>query len=283
MLRIPFHSDAAVALNKAIFETMYHAAVSESVALAIEHRAACRDLDVVPDLYDPNHIGSMPHVYEHYKPIRAEQGKGAYSSFEGSPMSRGEFQFDLWGVTPSMYDWDALRTEVKLHGMRNSLLLAPMPTASTAQILGNNECFEPITSNIYSRRTLAGEFAMVNTYLVKDLIELGMWDLDMKTAILAHHGSIQKLAVPQELKDLYKTVWEIPMKHLIQMSRDRGAFICQSQSLNLWVEEPTYPILTSMHFYSWEQGLKTGMYYLRRKPRYQAQQFTVEPCETCSA
>ena len=185
-----------------------------------------------------------------------------------------------------------------MYGIRNSLLLAPMPTASTAQILGNNECFEPFTSNIYSRRTIAGEFIIVNKYLLRELIELKIWNDDIKNNIISNNGSIQQIQIiPQHIKEKYKIVWEIPMKHVIDMSKDRGAFICQSQSLNLWVEEPNYKILTSMHFYSWEAGLKTGMYYLRRKARHQAQKFTIEPskkvvqeddpepevCDMCSA
>jgi len=284
LLRVPFHSDAARDINKRIFETMYHAAMSESVLLAQEH-ARCEGLDGIPEFYSPEFDGGP--LYHALKPIRAEVERashhGAYSSFKGSPLSKGKLQFDMWGLAPTMYDWAALREQVMMYGARNSLLLAPMPTASTAQILGNNECFEPLTSNLYSRRTLAGEFAVVNSYLVRDLIDAGMWDADLKNSIIAHHGSVQHLAIPAPLKALYKTVWEIPMKHVIQMSAERAPFICQSQSLNLWVEEPTYAILTSMHFFSWEKGLKTGMYYLRRKPRYQTQQFTVEPCLTCSA
>jgi len=283
LLRVPFHSDAARDINKRIFETMYHAAMSESVLLAKEH-AECEGMRGIPEFYSAEFDGGA--VYHNLKPIRAEVERmshhGAYSSFEGSPLSKGKFQFDLWGVTPTL-DWATLREDVMRYGARNSLLLAPMPTASTAQILGNNECFEPLTSNLYSRRTLAGEFAVVNSYLVRDLIEAGVWDMDMKNNIIANHGSVQHLPIAPSLKELYRTVWEIPMKHVIQMSADRAPFICQSQSLNLWVEEPTYAILTSMHFFSWEKGLKTGMYYLRRKPRYQPQQVTVEPCMTCSA
>ena len=182
---------------------------------------------------------------------------------------------------------------IRMNGIRNSLLLAPMPTASTSQILGFNECFEPFTSNIYSRRTMAGEFVLPNKYLIRELIELESWNEDMKNNIIANKGSIQHLThLPQEVRDKYKIVWEMPMKHLIDMSADRGAFICQSQSLNLWMEDPNYNSLTSMHFYAWKKGLKTGIYYLRRKAKHQAQQFTIEPtkdklssseCESCSA
>jgi len=204
---------------------------------------------------------------------------GAYSTFEGSPMSEGIFQFDMWNVTPSdRYNWDELRSQVKQYGIRNSLLVAPMPTASTAQILGNNECFEPFTSNIYTRRTLAGEFIIVNKYLMKELIDLKIWSDEVRKSIIGNNGSIQQIiGIPQQIKDKFKIVWEIPMKTLINMAADRGAFICQSQSLNLWMEEPNYKTLTSMHFYSWKAGLKTGIYYLRRKAKHQAQQFTIEP------
>jgi ribonucleotide reductase alpha subunit len=212
----------------------------------------------------------------------------------------------MWGVVPASfgpsvyrkreYDWTTLKAQIQKHGLRNSLLLAPMPTASTSQILGNNECFEPITSNIYTRRTLAGEFIMVNRYLIRDLIALGLWNERVKTNIIANQGSVQYIdGLPDALKLKYKTVWEMPMRHIIDMAADRGAFICQSQSMNLWVEEPNYNILTSMLFYAWNKGLKTGVYYLRRKAKHQAQQFTVEPekgggdveeddiCEFCSA
>jgi ribonucleotide reductase alpha subunit len=222
---------------------------------------------------------------------------GAYSSFEGSPSSQGILQFDMWNVSPSdRYDWTKLKDSIRAFGLRNSLLVAPMPTASTSQILGYNECFEPLTSNIYSRRTLAGEFVVVNKYLMKELIELGLWNEQIKNNIIANKGSVQQLTIiPEHIREKYKIVWEIPMKHLIDMAVDRGAFICQSQSLNLWMEDPVYNKLTSMHFYAWEKGLKTGIYYLRRKAKHQAQQFTIQPeekeqieqkeeiCEMCSA
>jgi ribonucleotide reductase alpha subunit len=203
----------------------------------------------------------------------------------------------MWNITPSeRYNWSSLKESIKTYGLRNSLLMSPMPTASTSQILGFNECFEPFTSNLYSRRTLAGEFVVVNKYLMKELINLGLWNEKIKNNIVANKGSVQQLdMLPEHIKNKYKIVWEIPMKHVIDMSADRGAFICQSQSLNLWMEDPTYNTLTSMHFYSWKQGLKTGIYYLRRKAKHQAQQFTIEPeakekneeqdeiCEMCSA
>jgi ribonucleotide reductase alpha subunit len=215
--------------------------------------------------------------------------KAPYETFAGSPLSRGEFQFDLWNVKPTnRYDWPSLRDKIMTHGIKNSLCIAPMPTASTSQILGNNECFEPFTSNIYTRRTLAGEFMVINKYLMKELIDLNIWNVKIKDRIIEHKGSVQHIPeIPEHIKRKYKIVWEIPMKHIIDMAKERGAFICQSQSMNLWIEEPNYKILTSMHIYSWKCGLKTGMYYLRRKAKHQAQQFTIIPekndCVMCSA
>ena len=240
-LRMPFESDEAQQLNKDIFETIYFAAMTASKDLA--------------------------------------KKDGAYESFEGSPISRGIFQFDMWGVTPESgrWNWEALRNEVIEHGVRNSLLVAPMPTASTAQILGNNESFEPYTSNIYVRRVLSGEFMVVNKHLLKDLIALGIWNDNMKNQIIAANGSVQNIpSIPQNIKDLYKTVWEIKQKTIIDMSADRGAYICQSQSLNLHVQNPNFGKLTSMHFHAWKRGLKTGMYYLRTKAAADAIKFTVE-------
>ena len=191
---------------------------------------------------------------------------GSYSSFKGSPVSSGILQFDMWNVEPNhdklypIYDWNKIKSSIKTYGVRNSLLIAPMPTASTSQILGNNECFEPFTSNIYSRRTLAGEFTIVNKHLVKDLLKLELWNKEIKNCIIANRGSVQHIDVlPQQIKDKYKIVWEIPMKHLLEMAADRGAFICQSQSTNLWMKEPTYNKLTAMHFFAWKKGLKTGI------------------------
>ena len=241
MLRFPFGSDQSRQLNRDIFETIYHAALEASCELA--------------------------------------ERDGAYETFAGSPASEGILQFDMWNVTPSSrYDWASLKQCIIGVGLRNSLLLAPMPTASTSQILGYNECIEPITSNIYNRRTLAGEFILANKYLMRDLLELGLWNEKIKNNIIANHGSVQQIEqIPQEIRDIYKTVWEIPMRTLIDMAADRGAYVCQSQSLNLWLEDPNYSTLTSMHFYSWSKGLKTGIYYLRRRGRHQAQQFTIEP------
>ena len=240
-LRMPFESDEASGLNEDIFETIYFAAMTASKDLAMK--------------------------------------EGAYETFAGSPLSQGKFQFDLWGVTPKSgrWDWDTLRAQVVEHGVRNSLLVAPMPTASTAQILGNNESFEPYTSNIYVRRVLSGEFMVVNKHLLHDLVALGLWNEQMKQEIIAANGSVQGIArIPQHIKDLYKTVWEISQRRIIDMSADRGAYICQSQSLNLHVLNVNFGKLTSMHFHSWKRGLKTGMYYLRTKAAADAIKFTVE-------
>ena len=259
LLDLAFSSEEARVLNRRIFETMYHAALTASCDLAEQH--------------------------------------GAYSTFAGSPASQGILQYDMWGIEPEAgrYDWTTLKARIVKHGLRNSLLLAPMPTASTSQILGNTECFEPISSNIYTRRTMAGEFILVNRHLIADLQAAGLWNEGVKNNIVANKGSVQHIGgLSEHLKSKYCTVWEIPMKHVIDMAADRGAFICQSQSMNLWMEDPNYAALTSMHFYAWTKGLKTGMYYLRRKARHQPQQFTIEPeakketekeevCEMCSA
>ena len=279
LMDVPFYSKEAKKINIQIFETMYHGALTRSNEMAIHYK---NNIDSEDD--EPNLVSTA----------------GAYSSFVGSPLSMGEFQFDMWGVEPSeRYDWSSLRESIVTYGTRNSLLLAPMPTASTSQIMGFNECFEPFTSNLYSRRTLAGEFVITNKYLMRELIDLGIWSEQIKNSIIANKGSIQQLTqLPQHVRDKYKIAWEIPMRHVIDMAADRGAFICQSQSMNLWMEEPTYAALTSMHFHSWKQGLKTGIYYLRRKAKHQAQQFTIGPetvkneknekeeediCEMCSA
>ena len=225
-----------------------------------------------------------PITVELKETLRKETLCGSYSSFEGSPLSHGQFQFDLWNVKQSdRYDWDALRQNIKDYGVRNSLCVAPMPTASTSQILANNECFEPFTSNIYSRRTLAGEFVIINKYLMKELKQQGMWSTSLKNKIIEQKGSIQKInEIPEKIKEKYKIVWDMSMKRLIDMAKDRGAFICQSQSMNLWIEDPNYKNLTSMHFYAWRAGLKTGLYYLRRKAKHSAQQFTIEPEKSTS-
>ena len=293
LMDIPFHSEEAKTVNKLIFETIYHAALEKSNEIAIAIKEIYLSQVELTDhtvLYEMKYTNGLKYGL---KPAHL----GAYQSFENSPASKGILQFDMWGVepTPGRYDWQALKQSVVDHGIRNSLLLAPMPTASTSQILGFNECFEPFTSNLYSRRTLAGEFVVVNKYLMKELIDLGLWNEQIKNNIIANKGSVQQLTMLSEhIRNKYKIVWEMPMKHLIDMCADRGAFICQSQSMNLWVEDPTYNTLTSMHFYSWKKGLKTGIYYLRRKAKHQAQQFTIEPdkkkveekdeiCEMCSA
>lgn len=240
LMRYAFDSEEARALNREIFETIYFGAVEASVELA--------------------------------------ERDGVYETYAGSPASKGQLQFDMWGVEPSLrWDWYTLKAKMQKHGLRNSLLIAPMPTASTSQILGNNECFEPYTSNIYSRRVLSGEFVVVNKHLLKDLIALGLWDDNMKNMILASNGSIQGFEeVPQHIRELYKTAWEIKQKSVIEMAADRGAFICQSQSMNIFMQDANFAKLTSMHFYSWEKGLKTGMYYLRTKAAADAIKFTVD-------
>ena len=241
LLRMPFDSNESRKLNAEVFETIYFAAMTASKDIAKED--------------------------------------GPYETFKGSPVSKGIFQFDMWGITPSSgrWDWTELKNEVKKYGVRNSLLLAPMPTASTSQILGNNECFEPFTSNIYTRRTLSGEFIVVNTYLMNDLIRLGLWNDAMKNRLIEANGSIQNIpAIPQELKELYRTVWEISQRSIIDMAADRGAYICQSQSMNIHIQDPNFGKLTSMHFYAWKKGLKTGMYYLRTKAAADAIKFTVQ-------
>lgn len=240
LMRIPYESDLAMKLNQQIFETIYYGALEASCELAEKY--------------------------------------GVYETYEGSPVSQGILQYDMWNKTPTdLWDWTALKENIAKHGVRNSLLLAPMPTASTAQILGNNESFEPFTSNIYQRRVLSGEFQVVNHHLLRDLTEAELWDEDMKNLIIHNNGSIQAIeAIPKEIRDLYKTVWEVSVKTTIQMAADRGAFIDQSQSFNIHVAEPNYGKLTSIHFYAWKMGLKTGMYYLRTKPAANAIQFTVD-------
>ena len=307
IMKLPFCSDSAKQINKNIFETIYHAALEASSDIA---RSRCSDMSILKSLHNDDNIFSMSspsildvsrlykeidHRYCKTKPIFAEivmsgDSVGAYSSFANSPLSKGIFQFGLWGIEPSnRYNWNELRDTIIKYGVRNSLLVAPMPTASTSQILGNNECFEPFTSNIYARRTLAGEFMVINRYLMKELIEIGIWSEEVKNSIIANNGSIQHIAeLDIDIKERYKIVWEMQMKDIIDMAADRGPYICQSQSLNLWCSEPNYKILTSMHFYSWSKGLKTGIYYLRRKPRHQPQKFTISPsdnkvCDMCSA
>lgn len=255
-LRYPYESEEAFALNRRIFETIYYYAMLESCTLAEKY--------------------------------------GAYDTFAGSPLSKGKFQFDLWGVAPgNMYDWDNLREKVKQYGVRNSLLVAPMPTASTAQIMGNTESFELPTSNIYKRKTLAGEFIVINKHLIRDLNKLGLWNKEMKESVLLNDGSVQgNEKVPIEIQNLYKTAWEIKQRAYIDQSKERGIYVCQSQSMNLFIDAPTLSKMNSVHFYTWECGLKTGMYYLRTKPKASAQKFSIAPkreedtpevCESCAA
>ncbi|KAI8875015.1 ribonucleoside-diphosphate reductase large chain [Backusella circina FSU 941] len=240
LMRYPFDSPEAKLLNSQIFETIYYAALEASCELA--------------------------------------QEEGTYETYEGSPVSQGILQYDMWNVTPtSLWDWAALKEKISKHGVRNSLLVAPMPTASTSQILGNNECFEPYTSNLYTRRVLAGEFQVVNPWLLRDLVEMNLWNDDVKNMIMSDGGSVQNIpGIPANIKDLYKTVWELSQRTLIDMAADRGAFIDQSQSLNIFIAQPNFGKLTSMHFYGWKKGLKTGMYYLRTRPAVDAIKFTVD-------
>lgn len=268
-----FESEEARQLNKDIFETIYHGSVESSFEIAKKRHLIITGMEDISNIKSDMYLN----INEYDKP----SGKypGAYSTFEGSPASQGILQFDMWNVKPSeRYDWGSLKEGIKTYGLRNSLLLAPMPTASTSQIMGFNECFEPFTSNIYKRKTLAGEFILVNKYLLQDLINLGLWNKDIKDKIIIDDGSIQNIPeIPENMRNMYKTVWEISQKVIIDMAADRGAFICQSQSMNLFMEEPTFKKLTSMHFYAWGKGLKTGMYYLRSKPKASAQKFTIDP------
>ena len=297
-LDIPFHSDEAKMINTTIFETIYHAALESSMEIARDRKQYMKALKLSytnkewafenandscntylsKTNVDTTSLCEWGPVYNEFK-LLCDEHLGAYSTFGGSPASQGKLQFDLWNVTPStLYDWDTLRLQIAENGLRNSLLVAPMPTASTSQILGTNECFEPFTSNIYVRRTIAGEFVVVNKYLLNELIELGLWTEEIKNEIIKNSGSIQDIKqIPKKIKEKYKIVWEIPMKHILDMCADRGAYICQSQSTNLWMKDPSYQKLTSMHFYSWKKGLKTGIYYLRTKAKAAPQQFTIEP------
>ena len=326
LMKIPFHSDKAIKINKEIFETIYHAALEQSNEISGER---LKDMTLIKNIIDETGIeyfteSDKPHekikcissdnvknvetldvlnkLIQNNKPIKDEidrlngEHMGCYSTFKGSPASKGILQFDMWDVSPSdRYDWDLLKENIKKTGLRNSLLIAPMPTASTSQILGNNECFEPFTSNIYVRRTIAGEFVLVNKHLMKELLQLDLWTEEIKNQIILNKGSIQKITkIPKILRERFKIVWEIPMKHILNMAKDRAAFIDQSQSTNLWMENPTYKKLTAMHFYAHSLGLKTGLYYLRTKAKATPQQFTIDPnlktvdeddhevCESCS-
>ncbi len=274
ILEFPFESKEASELNKEIFETIYHAAVEASMELSKKRGKIIDDI-----LNNNSDLDINKYVNEFENDIIKTKYKGAYSSFEGSPISQGLFQFDLWKENPSdRYDWNKLRNDIKEFGIRNSLLLSPMPTASTSQIMGFNESFEPITNNIFQRKTLSGEFIVINKYLIKKLIDKGLWNKEIKDTVILYEGSVQNIKeIDQDLKDLYKTSWEIKQKKIIDMSADRGKYICQTQSLNIYMEDPDFQKLSSMHFYGHSKGLKTGSYYLRTKPKAKTQQFTIDP------
>ncbi len=274
ILEYAFESDEAVELNNKIFETIYHGAVESSMELSKKRK------NIITQILDnKNNEDINKYVNEFENNIIKTKYVGAYSSFEGSPISEGLFQFDLWNENPTdRYDWNKLRKDIKEFGIRNSLLLSPMPTASTSQIMGFNESFEPITNNIFQRRTLSGEFIVINKYLIKKLIDMGLWNKEMKDTIILNEGSIQNInEIDKKLRDLYKTSWEIKQKKIIDMSADRGKYICQTQSLNIFMEDPDFQKLSYMHFYGHSKGLKTGSYYLRTKPRAKTQQFTIDP------
>jgi ribonucleotide reductase alpha subunit len=274
ILKYPFESKDAAELNKQIFETIYHAAVESSMELSKKRSK------IIGDILNNNSDEDInKYVNDFEQDVIKTKYVGAYSSFEGSPISQGLFQFDLWGEQPSdRYDWDKLRNDIKKYGVRNSLLISPMPTASTSQIMGFNESFEPFTNNIFQRKTLSGEFIVINKYLIRDLINKGLWNKELKDTIILHEGSIQNIPeIEQEMKDLYKTSWEIKQRVVIDMSADRGRYICQTQSLNIFMEEPDFQKLSSMHFYGHSKGLKTGSYYLRTRPKAKTQQFTIDP------
>ena len=306
---IPFNSDKAKEMNKKIFETIYYGALWESMEISKKRTPLMKEykelitarnwkLWQLEDAIAAQHkkttegkdFARLKELHKILKPIPEElmndKYPGTYSSYVGSPMEKGQCQFDLWEVFDNntlTCDWDKLKAEIKQWGIRNSLLLAPMPTASTSQILGNNECIEPYTSNIYLRRTIAGEFTVINQHLIKMLIEKGIWNEELKNKIISNDGSVQNIEeIPSQIQETFKTVWEISQKDLIDMAVDRAPFVCQSQSLNLFMSEPSYDSLTSMHFYSWKSGLKTGIYYLRNQPKAKTQKFTVEPAECVS-
>ena len=300
-----FDSKEAAQLNKEIFATIYYASCKTSMEISRDRESSFSELikhmrgREIDEFYDPNFKGRGEKLYHELKPCSYELNKtkylGTYSSFEGSPMSEGKFQFDLWNKEPIKsigditFDWEDLRKNIMTHGIRNSLLLAPMPTASTSQILGNNECIEPFTSNIYSRGTLAGQFMVVNKYLQDDLLRIGVWNNDIKDKIIINNGSVKNIEeIPDTIKETYKTAWDLSMKSLIDQAADRGIYVCQSQSLNLWLQDPSLGKLSSMHMYAHSKGLKTGIYYLRRRAVANAQKFTIDPekenaCLSCSA
>ena len=298
-MRYPFDSEQARELNSQIFETIYYYSLSESLQLSKERegnmillREMLIDENIeIPELYSSRFEHSnteLQSLYHELQPILKEMQRdkyyGSYSTFENSPLHAGKFQFDLWDdftpgkYLPLKYDWGKLREEVLKYGTRNSLLLAPMPTASTSQILGNNECIEPYTSNMYTRRTMAGEFTIINKWLIRDLINIGIWNDDMSEKLMFYRGSVQKISeIPELFKKLYKTAWELKQRVLIDQSVDRGRFVDQSQSLNLFFAKPDFNVLSKCHFYGWKKGLKTGSYYIRSKPAMNAQSFTIDP------
>lgn len=277
IMKYPFESKEASKLNSEIFETIYHAAVEASMELSKKRRGIIDN--IINNPLNDNNEDINKYINEYERDIIDKNYKGAYSSYEGSPISQGKFQFDLWNEKPSArYNWDKLREDIKEYGVRNSLLISPMPTASTSQIMGFNESFEPITNNIFQRKTLSGEFIIINKYLIRDLISKGLWNKNMKDMIILNEGSIQNIPeISKDLKELYKTSWEIKQRVIIDMSADRGKYICQTQSLNIFMEDPDFQKLSSMHFYGHSKGLKTGSYYLRTKPRAKTQQFTIDP------
>jgi len=297
-MKTEFGSEESKEINRKIFESIYYGSLQASMEIARDREEKIKLFKSGIRSFSPNEEefvsdDILRKLNDELKPIDSEIERdeylGTYSTYIGSPLYNGFLQHDLWGVPVdnSLHDWDTLRTDIKKYGVRNSLLVAPMPTASTSQILGNFECIEPVISNIYSRRVLAGEFMVINEYLVKDLIEIGMWSEEMKDKIVLNDGSVQNIKeIPSSIRGRYKTAWEVKQRHILDMAADRGAFICQSQSLNLFVESPNFKRLSSMHFYGWERGLKTGMYYLRTRPSSKALQFTIEPekpCVSCSA
>ena len=309
MFKCSFDSEEAKLLNKQIFATIYHASCEKSMELSRERCCVVQelknrlvDISCVPEFYDTElNLQNLKtnDLYHKLRPLKKELDRtiplGSYSSYENSPISQGKFQFDLWNVEPIhevegiQFKWNELRNDIKTYGVRNSLLLAPMPTASTSQILGFNECIEPFTSNIYSRGTLAGQFLVINKYLQSDLTRLGLWSDKLKDKIILDNGSVSRLKeIPAIIRQTYKVAWDLSMKSLIDQAADRGAYICQSQSLNLWIENPDFSKLSSMHFYAWNKGLKTGIYYLRRRATSKAQTFSIEveqepDCVMCSA
>jgi ribonucleoside-diphosphate reductase alpha subunit len=304
-MKIPFDSKDAKDLNNKIFETIYYGAINESINISKKREKSMIKIKKLKLSNSENLVKEIEELESIYKPIDEELNRekylGSYSSFNTSPAANGILQFDMWGISPGKrYNWGEVKDRIKKYGLRNSLLIAPMPTASTSQILGNNECFEPFTSNIYVRRTLAGEFIIINKYLLNDLIMLDLWNPELKDEIIINNGKISNIKkIPGIFKTVYKTVWEISQKAIIDMAVDRGAWVCQSQSMNLFLPEPDYQTLSSMHFYGWEKGLKTGIYYLRTQPKTKAIQFTIDPstkkkvynitqneneiCESCSA